>query len=260
MYTPKTRIERPEASTKPTVDQMFALQRIGVKNAKAQKKLRPSQSYERTSLFVPQEVDGYILGEGSSNPRYWTHRFTGRIAQKGFNRKGFQEWSMVLAELFWVQDDTTGHNRGVRTSYKFAWNKDEVNEAHYHAHVAMPNVISDDAESEAELRAAPAGVMIPNGEKNITSVERSIGAVSIEEKSLGLMPIDQLPSSMKETVARIESLSYGDVCQLTESVERFGLFSNAMYYRAVGVSTAGFMPRTPLGSTEEAFLFEYTAP
>lgn len=117
------------SSSLPSVEQILELQRIGVVTAKEQEKLKESPRSDNTHLFLAKQIEGYLESEISGEPYYWAHRFIGRVA-----RTGYRQWSMRIAESFWVQDESVAEgeefpskiNDGYRASYIFEWKKDEV--------------------------------------------------------------------------------------------------------------------------------------
>jgi hypothetical protein len=122
-------VETFKLQSKPSVDQMLELQKLGVVMAKNQKKLKQSRKKENAHIFLAREIE-HPEAE-SSMERFSTYRFTGRVARTGFRR-----WSMKIVEAFWTReiaefsediDDQERHeDDGYRASYSFAWTDKEV--------------------------------------------------------------------------------------------------------------------------------------
>lgn len=148
MLSPEAQQKWFESGEKPSVEQMLELQKIGVVTAKEQQKLRESSRADNAHLFLAKQIDGYDRTPFDDD-YYWSHRFTGRVA-----RVGFREWSMRIAEAFWVQDELTGRqdvagidkpNDGHRITYQFEWTNDRVTKfaKHIHIHeIDMPKVLA----------------------------------------------------------------------------------------------------------------------
>jgi hypothetical protein len=114
----------PEIKSKPKIEQMFELQRLGIVLAKEQQKLKKSRRYANAHIFLAKEVERSEITESSEHFRYSSHRFTGRVA-----RIGYREWSMRVVEAFWLRDIEQELDDGFRSSYTFEWTDKGVTKA-----------------------------------------------------------------------------------------------------------------------------------
>ncbi len=134
-----------EICEKPTVEQMFELNRLGVRAAVEQGVLRrsPKRDVEHAHIFLADQQEE-VEESDENGMRYSTHRFTGRIA-----RVGYQRWSMRIAESYWIRgidpvreevdeeaEETVGKNQdGFRANYLFEWSRAGVMYAKKKIHV-----------------------------------------------------------------------------------------------------------------------------
>jgi hypothetical protein len=121
MYTAEAKQKHELSISQPSVGQMLELQKIGVVLAKEQKKLKRSRQKGNAHIFLSEQVERSEVLANDKELRYSSHRFTGRVA-----RIGYHQWSMRLAEAFWIRDLELGQDDGFRASYTFEWNDSTV--------------------------------------------------------------------------------------------------------------------------------------
>lgn len=232
--------------TEPTVQQMLELKLLGVMTAKSQQKLKGSKSFNNAKLFMIKEVDGYICTEDKQEPYYWAHRFTGRIARKGLQKKGYQKWSMRIAESFWMQNEKTGINDGCRATYKFEWTDESVILAWKNIHVTER--VREDFEKgqkqiKAKRKSAPSGIVISNGEEGHTWIYRRtqaawLGSIGAETEP-STRPFDE---NMQHMASQLSEVAYGEVDQLIQDVKIFCDTSKLLHFRSLGMTAMRALP------------------
>lgn len=135
MLSPESNKKVERAAGLPSVEDLLSLQKHVVLLGKGQKKLRGSTNADNAHLIMPKEIDGFEMAGNRDEDRYWSHRFTGRVA-----RTSYRLWSMRIVEIFWIKQEESGANAGHRTSYQFEWtNKNVLLAARYiHAYTQTP--------------------------------------------------------------------------------------------------------------------------
>lgn len=229
MLSPEAHKKWFESGEAPSVDQMLELQKIGVVSAKEQAKLKKSSRADNAHLFLAKQIDGYDstpFGEDF----YWSHRFTGRVA-----RTGFRQWSMRIAEAFWVQDEVADErgevginkpNDGQRTTYKFEWSNERVLLATKNIHTHELNM------AEVLAPAMPDLVMV--GGNDITMIEQARVAVwSDEDRTPSQMPLDP---ELDQAQLASEFVSAADCERLASDMRMFSASSIRRHFQMLSTS------------------------
>jgi hypothetical protein len=237
-----------QSKMKPSVEQMLNLQRIGVVVAKSQQKLKGSDNFDKAKLLMLREIDGYDFTEHDGRPYYWAHRFTGRVARKGFQKKGFQHWSMRIAESFWVQDEKTGVNDGHRTTYKFAWNEDQILTAEKNI-CASGSVMKEFYKGQEQssnkrqnqkkkVDPLPSGLILSDGNGEVIYAHETLKNWG-ENIGVEIQPSEKpFPQEVNDAALSVGAVHYFDVEQLTERIEDFCFASKLIHFRSLGMLAA----------------------
>ncbi len=218
MLSPEAQRKYETSVNAPNVEQMLELAKIGVVTAKEQEKLKESSRANNAHLFLAKQIEGYAISEiDDEADYYWSHRFTGRVA-----RTGYRQWSMRIAEAFWVQDESLAEegtpskniNDGYRASYVFEWGQDAVNTAFKHVH-ARALTVADGGQEAA--RETDFGL---KSEGKILFPEKY--RPTIHSFNPEIIPSSQAPSEKLQMTWTIASLlSKGDCGRLADDMLRF---------------------------------------
>jgi hypothetical protein len=216
-------VVNPETQNKPTVDQMFDLQNIGVVMAKDQDLLKPSRKTDKAHLFLSEQLSGYDFFPQNGDEYFWTHRFTGRVA-----RTSFRNWSMRIVEAFWVkreEEDEVGDkkliNDGFRNAYVFEWSHRRVLQAIKLTHAKQPAAITDETKPSFDL-----GLQLGQAAHLLKAHDaEGVATIQLPETRPSTEPLGAV---MLEAIEQAEQITSSDCELLARDLRKFSEASTAI--------------------------------
>ncbi len=164
--------------SKPVPEQLFRLASVVICLAGQQGKIIQSKRANNAHIFLPNEIETDIIREQEC--ARINQKIIGRIA-----RTGYRQWSMRLAEPYWVSADQKDDD-GYRVTYAFEWNQKEAVTARKH----MKTKVCDDIEDYES-------VLMP------------------------VLDVDMLQPDFLHAQLQCELVSYGDCDQLISKAQEF---------------------------------------